>query len=144
MLMFFRLRERERPRSRKRKRLIDSLIPVGDTDKGTLKNKNKNLNAEVKERSSWQLAGPSDRARPSGSGTRPDDSETTLDLSHRIRQSGGVGTVHSDPSRKTVSHSFPTPPITEIIPEEVLTGPLPVPVELGVRLLSGGRPISCC
>lgn len=32
VLMFFRLRERERPRSRKRKRLIDSLIPVGDTD----------------------------------------------------------------------------------------------------------------
>lgn len=49
VLMFFRLRERERPRSRKRKRLIDSLILVGDTDKGTLKNNNKNVNAEVKD-----------------------------------------------------------------------------------------------
>lgn len=47
VLMFFRLRERERRRSRKRERLTDSLILVGET-KEPLKNKNKNLNAEVK------------------------------------------------------------------------------------------------
>lgn len=48
VLMFFRLRERERPRSRKRERLTDSLILLGERDKRTLQNKNKNLNAEVK------------------------------------------------------------------------------------------------
>lgn len=68
-----------------------------------------------------------------GRGTRINDSEKGLDLSHLIRLYRGGGTVHSDSSScKTVSQSRPSLPIPEVILVEVPTDPVPVPVESGV------------